>query len=189
LEEKRERSDEHREVRRTWTTPKREVQLNFIKDYGTRGKGGDKMGAFGKLFGKRKEETKNVEEKTKGKIELSFNLEELGLLSIFAPPGELTERVENARKMLKQKMLETVGIELGSKEFKDMIRLRTLVSSDPETSRLIRNAKETYSRIYGMSVTMNFTEEQIKNIIDSSKHTCGPSADALRRKLSEAHKK
>jgi len=147
------------------------------------------MGLFGKHFGKNKEETKNVEAKAAGQAELSFDLAELELLSIFAPPGELKEKVENARKMLKQKVLETVGIEVGSQQFKDMIRLQTLVSSDPETSRLIRNAKETYSRVYGMKVAMNFSEDQIKNIIDSGKHTCGPSADVLRRKLSAALKK
>lgn len=144
---------------------------------------------------KKKEETKAVEEKAERKIEVSFNLgelEDIGIfLSSFASPGEL-RRVGNARKMLEQKILEIVGIEVGSKEFKEMARLRRLVSSDPETSRLIRNATETYSRVYGMRVTMDFSTAELKSMIDASKgevHGGGVDVDGLRRKLSEAYNK
>ena len=144
---------------------------------------GDKMGIFDKL--RKKDKTQKVEEKNKAKIEVSLDIGELETLDVFWLPEELKERFGKVKKMLEQKVLENVGIEVGSKEFGDMIRLQTLVSSDPETATLIQNAKETYNRVYGIKVVLGFNKNEIKSIADC-KASCGTSVDALRRKFSVA---
>ncbi len=153
------------------------------------------MGIFDRLFGKKeerarvnkkanKEKTQKVEEKNKSKIEVSLDLGELEFLRLFSLHEQLKERIRQAQKMLEQKVLKNVGIEVGSEEFKNMIRLQTLVSPDAGTARLIQDAKDTYNRVYGIKVVMGFKKDEIKSIADYE-GVHGPSADALRRKFSE----
>jgi hypothetical protein len=92
------------------------------------------------------------------KKELSLNLSDLEFISILKISEEGKKRVSDAREMLKKKALEVCGTAPGTDEFKDIVRMQTLVSSDPKTAELISQAKRTYSCVYGLNVIMNFTK-------------------------------
>ncbi len=185
-----------RSLRDEYENPAHMSKENALRGINTLRETGDDKSAFEKLLEenwedcprdaeKLKGKTQKVEEKNKSKIEVSLDLGELETLSLFFSLHEqLQKQFRQASKMLEQKVLEYVGIEVGSKEFKDMIRLQTLVSSDPETAKLIQNAKETYNRVYGIKVAMDFNKDEIKSIADYG-GLFGPSVDALRRKFSE----
>ena len=119
-----------------------------------------KMGIFDK-FRKKKEEKAQISNQSSGvKREVSFDISDLGLLSGLAPSEELSERFSNARKMLKQKILENWKVDVDSQDYEELIKLRSLVSSDPETSERIFQAKETYKHVLGTVAVLDFDKEE-----------------------------
>lgn len=134
-------------------------------------------------FRKKKEKT-IVNRRSSETNKASFSVEDLEWLAVLAPSEELKERFRNAKNMLKQKILEHWKVDIDSKEFKDLIKLRTLVSSDPKMSEKISLARKIYNQVYGTVVTLDFNNDELKALIDSTKGMCGPYADGLRRKLS-----
>jgi len=138
------------------------------------------------IFGRKKEKASGVTSQGGDSRELSLNLSDLDFISIVNLPQEMKDRIKSAEDMLKSKALQICGVAPGSDEFKDVVRLQTLVSSDPGTAELIRQAKQKYSCVYRLKVNMSFTRKEIEEIIESSKSVCGPWADEVRRKLSSA---
>lgn len=138
------------------------------------------------IFGRKKEKTPGGTSQEGDKREISLNLSDLDFIGIVNLPQEIKDRIKDAENMLKGKALKVCGVTPGSDEFKQVVRLQTLVSSDPETAELISQAKQKYSCVYGLKVNMNFTRKEIEEIIESSKSICGPWADEVRRKLSSA---
>jgi hypothetical protein len=67
--------------------------------------------------------------------ELSLNLSDLQFISILKLSEEVKKRVSDAREMLKKKALEICGTAPGTDEFKDIVRMQTLVSSDPKPGK------------------------------------------------------
>ena len=118
--------------------------------------------------------------------ELSLNLSDLQFISILKLSEEVKKRVSDAREMLKKKALEICGTAPGTDEFKDIVRMQTLVSSDPKTAELISQAKRTYRCVYGLNVIMSFTRKEIEEMIESSKSIYGSWGDDTRNKLSKA---
>ncbi len=117
--------------------------------------------------------------------EVSFDIEDLKFLKAFIKPEELKERFEKAIETHKQKIMKITGIDVDSQEFKDLIKLRTLRSSDPEMAEKIRQSKEAYSKVYGTKVVMEFTSEELAIIRESIKGSQGPWMDDLRRRLAD----
>ena len=140
------------------------------------------MGIFGR-FRKKKEKPKEHRKPFKGKKEVSFDIEDLKFLRAFVTPEELKERFEKAVEMHKQKIMNITGIDVDSQEFKNLIKLRTLRSSDPEMPEKIRQSKEAYNKVYGTKVVMEFTSEELAIIRESIKHSHGSWMDDLRRRL------
>ncbi len=138
------------------------------------------------LFGRRKEKASASGLSEGEKKELSLNLSDLDFLSILKLSEESKKRVNDAREMLKKKALEICGTAPGTDEFKDIVRMQTLISSDPKTAELIRQAKMTYRCVYGLKVNMNFSKKEIEEFIESSKSVYGSWADDMRKKLSDA---
>jgi len=138
------------------------------------------------LFGKDSEKTDSGTSGDSGKIELHLNLSDLEFISIVKLPEEIKKRISDARVMLKEKAMEVCGVAPGSDKFKEIVRMQTLVSTDPKTAELIYQAKQSYRCVYGLKVNMSFTKKEIEEIIESSKPVCGPWADDMRRKLSDA---
>jgi hypothetical protein len=141
----------------------------------------NKMSIFNKLI--KKEKIESVDKNLKDNIKVSFDLSELQFLYLLKIPESIKERVQKTRNILKQKAKELVGIEVGSKEWGDIVRLQTLISSDPETSKQIQDAKEIFNRVYGMKIDLSFSREELKTIIDAG-GVYGPSVDSLKSKLS-----
>ena len=135
------------------------------------------------IFRRRKEKESDASSKETDKVELSLNLSDLDFISMVNLPQEINDRIKSAKDMLKSKALQICGVAPGSDEFKDIVRLQTLVSSDPETAELIRQAKQKYNCVYGLKVNMGFTKKQIQEMVESSKSICGPWADEMRQKL------
>lgn len=140
------------------------------------------MGFFRRKSGKGQKEVSSPDEKK----ELSLNLSELQFISILKLSEEVEKRVSDAREMLKKKALEVCGTAPGTDEFKDIVRMQTLVSSDPKTAELISQAKRTYRCVYGLNVIMRFTRKEIEEMIESSKSIHGSWGDDTRNKLSKA---
>lgn len=138
------------------------------------------------IFGRKKEKILGNVSKVGDKKEQSLNLSDLSLRGLVNLPQEMEEKIKSAKDMLKSKALEICGVAPDSDEFKDIARMQTLVSSDPATAELIRQAKQKYSCVYGLKVNMSFTRKEIEVIVESSKSICGPWADEVRRKLSSA---
>ncbi len=138
------------------------------------------------IFKRKKEKVPGGTSQDGDKRELSLNLSDLDLISLASLPPEIRDRIKDAENMLKDKALKVCGVAPGSDEFKDIVRLKTLVSSDPKTAELISQAKQKYSCVYGLKVNMSFTRKEIEEIIESSKSACGPWADEVRNKLSGA---
>ena len=138
------------------------------------------------IFGRKKEKIPENVSKVGNKKELSLNLSDLSLIGLVNLSQDMKERIKGVKDMLKSKALEVCGVAPDSDEFKDIARMQTLVSSDPVTAELIRQAKQKYSCVYGLRVNMSFTRNEIEEIIESSKSVCGPWADEARRKLSSA---
>jgi TFIIF-interacting CTD phosphatase-like protein len=138
------------------------------------------------LFRRRKEKGSGSGPSEGEKKELSLNLSDLDFLSILNLTEESKKRVNDAREMLKKKALEICGTAPGSDEFKDIVRMQTLVSSDPKTAELISQAKRTYRCVYGLKVSMGFSKKEIGEMIESSKSVYGSWADGMRSKLSNA---
>ncbi len=136
------------------------------------------------IFRRRKEKASDVNSHEDDRVELSLNLSDLDFIGMTGLPSEVKDRIKNAKDMLKSKALQICGVAPGSDEFKDIVRLQTLVSSDPETAEIIHQAKQKYSCVYGLKVNMSFTRKEIKEMIESSKPICGPWADEMRGKLS-----
>ena len=143
-----------------------------------------KMGIFDR-FRKKKEETKEHEKPSNGSKEVPFDIEDLRFLGALAKSEELKERFKKAEKIHKQKILDTLGIDVDSKEFKELIKLRTLRSSDPETAEKIQQAIETYNKVYGTRVVMKFARQELEILRESIKLSHGPWMDDLRRRLSD----
>ena len=116
---------------------------------------------------------------------MSFDIEDLKFISALVKPEELKERFEKAVEMHKQKIMDITGIDVDSQEFKNLIKLRTLRSSDPEMAEKIRQSKEAYSKVYGTKVVMEFTSEELAIIRESIKGSQGPWMDDLRRRLAD----
>jgi hypothetical protein len=144
----------------------------------------NKMGIFNKLI--KKEKIESVDKNVKDKVEVSFDLSELQFLSLLKIPESMKERVQNTRSILKQKVKEVVGIEVGSKEWEYIVRLQTLVSSDPETSKQIQDAKRIFNKVYGLKIDLSFSKDELKTIIDAG-GVYSPSVDSLKSKLSRIH--
>jgi hypothetical protein len=142
----------------------------------------DKMSIFNKFM--RKEKIKAVKDNSKKNIEVSFDLSELEFLSLLNIPELIKERVQKTRGILKQKVIEVVGIEVGSNEWKDIVRLQTLVSSEPETVKQIQDAKRIFNRVYGMKIDLSFSKEELKTIIDAG-GVHSPAVDSLKSRLSK----
>jgi len=138
------------------------------------------------IFGRKKEKASNVTSQGGDSRELSLNLSDLDFIGIVNLPQKMKDRIKSAEDMLKSKAFQICGVDPGSDEFKEVVRLQTLVSSDPETAELKRQAKQKYNCVYGLKVNMSFTRKEIEEIIGSSKSVCGPQADETRRKLSSA---
>ena len=105
----------------------------------------NKMGIFNRLI--KKEKIESIDKNVKDKVEVSFDLSELQFLYLLKIPESMKERVQKTRGILKQKAKELLGIEVGSKEWEDIVRLQTLVSSDPETSKQIQEAKMIFNKV------------------------------------------
>jgi hypothetical protein len=134
---------------------------------------------------KSEEEPKKVPSPDEKK-ELSLNLSDLEFISILKISEEVKKRINDAREMLKKKALEVCGTAPGTDEFKDIVRMQTLVSSDPKTAELISQAKRTYRCVYGLNVVMNFTVKDIEDMIESSKSIYGSWGDGTRHKMKKA---
>jgi hypothetical protein len=147
------------------------------------------MGIFGK-FGKKNEEKAQVSNQSSGvKREVSFDISDLGLLGGLAPSEELKERFNDARKMLKQKILENWRGDVDSQDYKEMIKLRTLVSPDIETSERIFQAKETYKHVLGTVAVLDFDKGELEGLVGCIKGMCGSGVEELQSKLSDAYSK
>jgi hypothetical protein len=151
------------------------------------------MGIFDK-FRKMKEEKKDekaqISNQSSGvKREVSFDISDLGLLSGLAPSEELKERFSNAGKMLKQKILENWKVDVDSQDYEKLIKLRTLVSPDPETSERIFQAKETYKHVLGTVAVLDFDKEELKGLVDCIRGMGGSGVEELKSKLSDAYSK
>ena len=101
------------------------------------------------------------------KMKVSLTISNLNMISAFAPTTELKERLKNAHQMLKQKAQEHFGVDYDGSEFEEMIKMRTWVSRDPEMAERIRQANHITSQVLGMTVTMEFTKEEIEALITS----------------------
>lgn len=145
------------------------------------------MGLFGR-FGKKKGKTMEHDKPSNGSKEVSFDIEDLRFLGALAKSEELKERFKRAEKMLNQKILDNLGVDVDSKEFKELIKLRTLISSDPETAEKIHQAREAYNKVYGTRVVMEFTREELGILRESIKFSHGTWMDDLRRRLSDPTK-
>jgi len=142
------------------------------------------LGIFDRLR-KKKEKTKEHRKSFQGKKEVAFDIEDLKFLGALVKPEELKERFEEAVEMQKQKIMNVTGIDVDSQEFKDLIKLRTLRSSDPEMAEKIRQSKEAYNKVYGTKVVMEFTSEELAIIRESIKGSRGPWMGDLRRRLAD----
>jgi hypothetical protein len=139
------------------------------------------------IFGRRREKrVPGARPERDDRIKLFFNLSDLEFLGLVKLSSEMSDRIKSIRNMLNDKALQICGVAPGSDEFKDIARLQTLVSSDPATAELIRQAKQKYSCVYGLKVNMSFTRKEIEAVVELSKSICGPWADEVRRKLSSA---
>ena len=138
------------------------------------------------FFRRRKENVSGSGSSEGEKKELSLNLSDLGFLSVLKLSEESKKRVNDAMEMLNKKALEVCGTAPGTDEFKDIVRMQTLVSSDQKTAELISQAKRTYSCVYGLNVNMSFNRKEIEEMVESSKSIYGSWGDDTRRKLSKA---
>lgn len=107
------------------------------------------------------------------------------MLGAFAKSEELKELFEKTKNTHKQKILDMYGIDIDSEEFKKLIKLRTLRSSDPKMMEDIRRSKEVYSKVYGTKVVMEFTREELESLRKSIGSLGGSWMDDLRRRLSD----
>lgn|GEM_PF-3425023 len=161
-------------------------QINIdIRPFGFSGE--SKVGIFGR-FRKKKEKTKKQDKPSNGSKEVSLDIEDLRFLGALVKPEELKERLKKAEKTHRQKILDVLGIDVDSKEFKDLLKLRTLRSSDPEMAEKIHQAKEAYNKVYGTRVVLKFTREELEILRESIKLSRGSWMDDLRRRLSDPTK-
>ena len=121
------------------------------------------------------------------KVGANLNMFDLGFLSAFASSPELADRMKKAEMMLKQKVQEDLGLEVGSPEWKDMTKMQYWVSSDPKMAEQIRRAKDILRLVNGMVVVMDLTKDEIEGLINRIKGMGG--VDSMLRKLQEAHDK
>jgi hypothetical protein len=121
------------------------------------------------------------------KVEANLNMYDLGFLSAFASSPELADRMKKAEMMLKQKVQENWGVEVGSPEWEDMTKMQHWVSSDPEMAEKIRRAKEILRLVDGMVVAMELTKDELEGLMNGIKGFGG--VDDMRRRLQEAHGK
>jgi hypothetical protein len=142
------------------------------------------LGIFGR-FRKKKGKPKEHNKPFKGKKKVSFDIADLGMLGAFAKSEELKELFEKTKNTHKQKILDMYGIDIDSEEFKKLIKLRTLRSSDPKMMEDIRRSKEVYSKVYGTKVVMEFTREELESLRKSIGSLGGSWMDDLRRRLSD----
>ena len=142
------------------------------------------MGIFGR-FRKKKEKPIEHNKPFKGKKKVSFDIEDLGMLGAFAKSEELKELLEKAKNTHKQKILDMFGIDVDSEEFKKLIKLRTLSSSDPQMRADIRRSREVYSKVYGTKVVLEFTRGELESLRNSIKGLGGSWMEDLRRRLAD----
>ena len=110
-----------------------------------------------------------------------FNLE---FLSAFASSTELKDKMEKAELMLKQKAKENWGVEIGSDNWKEMIKMRTWVSRDPKMAEQIRQANDISRLVSGMVVEMDLTKDEIEGLLNRIEGMGG--VDDMQRKLKDA---
>ena len=142
------------------------------------------MGIFGR-FRTKKEKPKENDKPFKGKKRVSFDIEDLDMLGAFAKSEELKELLEKTKNTHKQKILDMYGIDVDSEEFKKLIKLRTLRSSDPKMAEDIRRSREVYSKVYGTKVVMEFTREELESLRKSIGSLGGSWMNDLRRRLAD----
>ncbi len=110
-----------------------------------------------------------------------FNLE---FLSAFASSTELKDRMKKAELMLKQKAKENWGVEVGSDNWKEMIKMRTWVSRDPKMAEQIRQGNDISRLVSGMVVVIDLTKDEIEGLMNRIEGMGG--VDDMQRKLKDA---
>ena len=145
------------------------------------------MGIFGR-FRKKKEEPKEDNKLFTGKKEVSFDIEDLNMLGAFAKSEQLKELLEKTKNTHKKKILDMFGVDVDSEDFKKLMKLRTLLSSDPKMVEDIRRSREVYSKVYSTKVVMEFTGEELRILRKSIEGLGGSWMDDLRRRLADPAK-
>ena len=112
-------------------------------------------------------------------VKVELGLGNLDMLSAFAPTDEMKARLSKSLTMLKEKARENWGIEIDSNEYKDMIRMRTWVSSDPVMAEKIGQANQITSQVINMQVVEEFTREEIETIIKGIEGKYFPNNELL----------
>lgn len=116
-----------------------------------------------------------------------LNMFDLEFLSAFASSTELKERMKKAELMLKQKAKENWDVEVGSDNWKEMIKMRTWVSRDPKIAEQIRQANDISRLVSGMVVEMDLTKDELEGLMNRIEDMGG--VDDMQRKLKDAHSK
>jgi len=107
------------------------------------------------------------------------------MLGAFAKSEQLKKLLEKTKNTHKKKILDMFGIDVDSEEFKKLMKLRTLRSSDPKMAEDIRRSREAYSKVYGTKVVIEFTGEELRILRKSIEGLGGSWMDDLRRRLAD----
>jgi len=114
----------------------------------------------------------------------NLNIFDLEFLSAFASSPELKERMKKAELMLKQKAKENWDVEVGSDNWKEIIKMRTWVSRDPKIAEQIRQANDISRLVSGMVVEMDLTKDELEGLMNRIEGMGG--VDDMQRKLKDA---
>lgn len=98
-------------------------------------------------------------------VKVELNMSNLNMLSAFSPTEELKARMKKNYDMLKEKAKENWCVDVNSAEYKEMIKMRTWVSSDPAMADKIYQTNQITSQVINMKVVEELTKEEIESII------------------------
>lgn len=98
-------------------------------------------------------------------VKVELTMSNLNMLSGFSHEEEMKEHLKKNLVMLKGKAKENFGVDVDSAEYKEMIRMRTWVSSDPVVADKIYKTNQITSQIIDMRVVEEFTRKEIESLI------------------------
>ena len=96
---------------------------------------------------------------------VAFTMHNCDFLTGFAPTPELKASFKSAHEMLRGRVHQNWGMEVGSDEYREMWQMTHWVSSDPAMAEKIHHAVKVTREISGMTAEIELTRREIQDLI------------------------